>query len=108
MTERTRSANDSIGAGRRGSARPTDTEAERFADLEERLRRLEKGPNLRARGRGLVARVVPDEATQHFLNAGREQLLGVRAIVDFWIDRIDTIEASQGSGSRREAIEIEG
>ena len=54
-----------------------------------------------------MARVVPDEATHHFRNAGREQLLGVRAIVDFWIDRIDEAEDRSGSGVRRESIEID-
>jgi hypothetical protein len=107
MTE-PRRTRDGATSTRRGGQRPIDPEAERFADLEARLRRLEKGPGLRARGRGLVAKVVPDEATQHFLNAGREQLLGVRAIVDFWIERIDAVEAGKwDGGSRREAIEIE-
>ncbi len=53
-----------------------------------------------------MARVIPDEATHHFRNAGREQLLGVRAIVDFWIDRIDDAEGRSGP-RRRESIEID-
>ena len=78
-----------------------------MAELEARLARLEKSPGLRERGRGLMARVVPDEATHHFRNAGREQLLGVRSIVDFWIDRIDESESHAGSRNRRESIEID-
>jgi hypothetical protein len=81
-------------------------EADRLAELEARLARLERSPGLRERGRGLMARVIPDEATHHFRNAGREQLLGVRAIVDFWIDRIDESEGRSG-GRHRESIEID-
>jgi len=78
-----------------------------MAEFEERLTRLEKAPGLRERGRGLMARVVPDEATHHFRNAGREQLLGVRSIVDFWIERIDESESRSTRRTRRESIEID-
>lgn len=85
----------------------SQTEETRLALLEARLAKLERSPGLRARGRGLMARVVPDEATHHFRNAGREQLLGVRAIVDFWIDRIDEAGERSGSTTHRESIEID-
>jgi hypothetical protein len=108
MTERQRTAASlpasgataarGVGAGEAG--------ADRLAEMEARLARLERAPGLRERGRGLMARVIPDEATHHFRNAGREQLLGVRAIVDFWIDRIDDAEGRAG-GRRRESIEID-
>jgi hypothetical protein len=78
-----------------------------MAELEARLARLEKSPGLRERGRGLMARVVPDEATRHFRNAGREQLLGVRSIVDFWIERIDESEGRSSRRARHESIEID-
>jgi hypothetical protein len=78
-----------------------------MAALEARLARLEKAPGLRERGRGMMARVVPEEATTHFRNAGREHLLGVRSIVDFWIERIDDSESRSNRGVRRESIEIE-
>ena len=84
-------------------------EAGRLEALEARLARLEGAPGLRERGRGMMARVVPDEAGQHFRNAGREQLLGVRAIVDFWIRRLDDVDsrAKRRSARDRETIEIE-
>jgi hypothetical protein len=109
MTERPRSRSGGrpTTRSRAAATRPIDTEAERIAELEARIARLEKSPGLRERGRGLMARVVPDEATQHFFNAGREQLLGIRSMVDFWIDRIDEVEDRSRSGSRREAIPIE-
>jgi hypothetical protein len=81
----------------------------RLAELEERLARLEGSPGLRERGRGMMARVLPPEAGQHFRNAGREQLLGVRSIVDFWIHRLDEADsrAERSGRSERETIEIE-
>jgi hypothetical protein len=79
---------------------------DRLAQLEARLAQLESGPGLRDRGRGLMARVMPPEASRHFRNAGREQLLGIRSIVDHWIHRIEESE-NAASGSRRESIEIE-
>lgn len=84
------------------------SDAERLAELEARLARLEGSPGLRERGRGLVARVMPAEASEHFRNAGREQLLGVRSIVDFWITRLDEADSRAADHSReRETIEIE-
>jgi hypothetical protein len=81
---------------------------ERLAELESRLAKLEGAPGLRERGRGLMARVMPAEAGEHFRNAGREQLLGVRSIVDFWITRLDEADSRAARGSRdRETIEIE-
>ena len=52
----------------------------------------------------MIDRVMPPEASRHFRNAGREQLLGVRSIVDYWIRRIDDSADKQ---PRRESIEIE-
>jgi len=81
---------------------------ERLADLESRLERLERTPSLRARGRSMMDKVMPPEASEHFRNAGREQLLGVRSIVDFWIRRLDEADSRAAGRSRdRETIEIE-
>ena len=77
----------------------------RLAELESRVSHLESEPSLRERGRGLMGRMVPPEAGKHFRNAGREQLLGVRSIVDFWIRRID--DSAEKPSPRRESIEIE-
>jgi hypothetical protein len=81
---------------------------ERLAELESRLQRLERSPSLRARGRTMMDKVMPPEASEHFRNAGREQLLGVRSIVDFWIQRLDEADSRAADRSReRETIEIE-
>ena len=105
MTEPTRPT------GRRGAASAAATglsKEERMAELESRLARLERAPSLRARGRSLMDKVMPPEANEHFRNAGREQLLGVRSIVDFWIQRLDEADSRAAGRSReRETIEIE-
>lgn len=84
------------------------TGEDRMAELEARLERLETSPGLRERSRSMMARVMPPEASRHFRNAGREQLLGVRSIVDFWIRRIDDADVRDASRSvERETIEVQ-
>ena len=99
------------GAGRSRAtstaAIPGQSKDERLADLEARLARLERAPSLRARGRSMMDKVIPPEAATHFRNAGREQLLGVRSIVDFWITRIDEADYRSSRSRDRETIEIE-
>jgi hypothetical protein len=57
---------------------------------------------------GMMDKVMPPEASEHFRNAGREQLLGIRSIVDFWIRRLDEADSRAAGRSRdRETIEIE-
>lgn len=81
---------------------------DRVAELEARLARLEGGPGLKERGRRLVDMVMPPEASHHFFNAGREQLLGMRSIVDFWLRRLDDMEArAKGGDGGRQTIEID-
>ena len=106
--------NDSVTGARQrrrsGSASPglPDAAAEgRMAELEARLARLEGEPTLNERGRRMMDRVIPPEAGQHFRNAGREQLLGVRSIVDFWIRRIDDAESRASGDTGRETIDID-
>jgi hypothetical protein len=86
---------------------PDATGDVRIAELEARLARLEGEPTLKERGRRMMDRVMPPEAGRHFRNAGREQLLGVRSIVDFWIRRIDDAESRARGDAGRETIEID-
>ena len=94
-----------------GSASPgvPETAMElRIAELEERLAGLEGGPSMRERGKRMIDRVMPPEASRHFRNAGREQLLGLRSILDFWLRRIEDAETrAGGNGSGRQTIEID-
>jgi hypothetical protein len=95
------------GRGAVGAADRGPSKEDRLAELESRLARLERAPSLRARGRSMLDKVMPPEASEHFRNAGREQLLGVRSIVDFWIQRIDEADSRAGRSDDRETIEIE-
>lgn len=93
---------------RRAGSIPMDIgEGDRMGELEARLARLERSPGLRERGRTMMDRVMPPEASEHFRNAGREQLLGVRSIVDFWISRLDEADSRAARSHDRERIEIE-
>ena len=95
----------------RSSAGVPDTAADaRIAELEERLAHLEGSSDLKQRGRHMLDKVMPKEATTHFFNAGREQLLGMRAIVDFWLARLDQAESEMTGGAAdagRQTIEID-
>jgi hypothetical protein len=72
----------------------TRAQAARIEELEARLRQLEG----RRRTRGLVRSVMPADAADHFRAAWREQLLGMRSLVDHWIRRLDDEDASPGTG----------
>ena len=96
------------GRGAASGDTPRMSKDDRLEELESRLARLERTPSLRARGRSMLDKVMPPEASEHFRNAGREQLLGVRSIVDFWIQRLDEADARAAGHSReRETIEID-
>jgi len=94
---------------RRGSAGMPSMEAgnDRVSELESRIARLEGSPTMRQRGMALMDRVMPPDASRHFRNAGREHLLGVRSIVDFWIRRIDMMEERSSGDPGRERIELD-
>jgi hypothetical protein len=98
------------GRSRASAGLPDSTLNPRIAELEERLAALEgEGPGLKERGRHLMDRVMPPEASKHFFNAGREQLLGVRSIVDFWLRRLDDMESkvAPDDDTGRETISID-
>jgi hypothetical protein len=78
---------------------------DRLAELEERLAEMERGSRVRERARSRFDRVVPPEAMSHFRSAGREQLLGIRTIVDHWIARIDSADRD-AQPVEREVIEV--
>ncbi len=78
---------------------------DRIADLEARLARMEKERSMAGRSRSFMGRIVPPEASTHFRAASREQLMGIRALVDHWIRRIDQQEAARPS--EREEIQID-
>ncbi len=105
-----------------GQAEPVPSEAvttERVRRIEERLDQVEDwSRTARDRSRVMVRAVMPDETVEHLRNAGREQLLAVRSLVDFWIGRLEAREPAQhastgqadtikGKPSRHENIRVE-
>ena len=78
--------------------------ADRMGELEERLRAMEERSSMSGRSRSFMRSMVPAEASHHFRAAGREQLLGIRALVDHWIRRL---EKSEPAPSTREEIPID-
>jgi hypothetical protein len=79
---------------------------ERIADLERRLADMEVVPRLRERSRSMLEMVMPPEAARHFRNAARENLTGMRTIVDHWIRKMEASDQPEASGPERETIEI--
>lgn len=76
---------------------------ERILELEQRLVELEgRRPSMDST-RTWFRGVVPPEASRHFRTAGREQLLGLRALVDHWIGRLE----AETRPEPRETIPIE-
>jgi len=63
-------------------------ESERLADLEQRIEQLEARRGPTERSRSAMNSMVPGETRQHLRAAGREQLLAVRSLLDFWIGRL--------------------
>ena len=108
MSEAKSSGRSRASAGVPDDPRDAASDA-RVAELEERLARLEGGPGLRERGRHLMDKVMPAEASRHFFNAGRENLLGMRSIVDFWLRRLDDMESkvAPAADEGRESISID-
>lgn len=78
---------------------------DRIRDLEARLQQMERSPRIRARARSRFDSVVPPEAMHHFRSASREQLMGMRTLVDHWIGRIDAAEPA-APATERETIEV--
>jgi hypothetical protein len=95
-----------MGSAGMPAAEDSTGSSERIAELEARLDRLERDPGMRERSQALVRKVMPSEAGRHFRNAAREQLLGFRAIVDFWIARVDDLDQGAADDDRMR-IEVE-
>jgi hypothetical protein len=99
-----RSPRKSAASGTRSSrAKPPAADLEaRIAWIEEQLMGVATGrPSLEYRA--WFEQIVPPEASRHFMTAGREQLLGLRALVDHWIGRLDP----ESKPATRETIRID-
>lgn len=63
-------------------------ENERLVELEQRVEQLEARRSPAERSRSAMNSMVPSETRQHLRAAGREQLLAVRSLLDYWIARL--------------------
>lgn len=83
----------------------TDELRARISELEARLGQMEakstRSPSM------LLDRVVPQEARGHFRRGSREQLLGLRSLLDHWIGRLGQGGEQPQAAATRRNIPIE-
>lgn len=84
---------------------PGMDEDQRLEELEERISQLESRRRTVERSRSAVNSIVPSETRQHLRAAGREQLLAVRSLLDYWITRLR--EEPDKPDTQRENIRID-
>ena len=80
-------------------------QADRIAELEQRLKQLEWQRRAGDRSRAVLTTIVPEETRQHLRAAVREQLLAIRSLMDHWIGRLG--ERQEERRNEREEIPIE-
>jgi len=83
---------------------------DRLARLEQRLEELDRRSNAMERAmdksRAAVDTMIPSETRRHLKAAGREQLLAMRSLLDFWVDRLGE-KPEKDTGGTRENIPID-
>jgi hypothetical protein len=88
---------------------------ERLERLERRLDELDKRSTAMERAmeramdrsRAAMDTMLPSETRGHIKAAGRENLLAVRSLLDFWIDRLGQSPQRDSSNGSRENIPID-
>ncbi len=78
----------------------------RIGELERRLERMEDRQSAMERSRAAMNALVPPETRRHLRAAGRENLLALRSLLDYWIDRLRD-EPDDRRDSGREKIPID-
>ena len=82
---------------------------ERMARLERRLEELDRRNTAleRAmdRSRAAMDTMIPHETRKHLKAAGREQLLAMRSLLDYWVDRL--ADKPEKADNGRENIPID-
>jgi hypothetical protein len=79
----------------------------RLDELERRLDRMEDRQTALERSRAMMNAMVPPETRKHLRAAGRENLLAVRSLLDYWIGRLRDESEPQKEDKGREDIPIE-
>ena len=83
---------------------------QRLEELDRRSSAMERAMDKAMdRSRQAVDMLLPHEARRHLRAAGREQLLAVRSLLDFWVNRMGEEGESAGSNGKtsREKIPID-
>jgi septal ring factor EnvC (AmiA/AmiB activator) len=75
----------------------------RIAELEQRLKGLERRERAQRRLADLLSDIFPSEVRTHLKAAQREQLMAARSFLDHWIERMDERETPRG----RESITVD-
>ena len=85
----------------------------RLADIERRLEGLDKRQTntekALERSRAAMNSMIPPQTRVHMRAAGREQLMVVRSLLDYWIDRLGdkSTQKEDNPDSGRENIPID-
>ena len=88
---------------------------ERLDRLERKLNELDQRSGAMERtmeramdrSRAAVDTLLPSETRQHLKAAGRENLLAVRSLLDYWINRMGETPERESSNGSRENIPID-
>jgi len=82
---------------------------ERMDELDRRSTAMERAMDKAMdRSRQAVDMLLPHETRRHLRAAGREQLLAVRSLLDFWVEKMgDSSDSSDTAANTRENIPID-
>ena len=85
---------------------------QRLDDLDQRSSTMERAMDRAMdRSRAAMDSIVPAQTRRHLRAAGREQLLAVRSLIDFWAARLadepDAAAGKSASNGGRENIPID-
>jgi hypothetical protein len=84
---------------------PSEDQSQRMQRLEQRVDQLEWRRRAGERSRAVMDSMVPEETRGHLRATGRESLLAVRSLLDYWIDKLDGPSGERRS--EREKIPID-
>ena len=79
----------------------------RLDELERRLDRMEDRQGALERSRAAMNAIVPPDTRRHLRAAGRENLLAVRSLLDYWIGRLRDEPDGEKENKNREDIPID-
>lgn len=88
-------------------SRPRNGNGGRLDEFERRLDRMEDRQSALERSRAAMNALVPPETRKHLRAAGRENLLAVRSLLDYWIGRLRDESEPQKEDKGREEIPID-